>query len=164
MARSPRIPNWLPLEQSTIYFLTICVQKRQRVLANPRIWKAIIKQIENIEGQGKWTIFAALAMPDHLHLLASPSEREYSISGFVRWFKACFNDEVKPSWQWQAGAFDRLLRKKESVYQKWEYVRLNPVRAGLVQTPEEWLFQIGFERRRFVETPYNTSFALLGEI
>ena len=42
---------------------------------------------------------------------------------------------------WQEGFFDHLLRSSESYAEKWEYVRMNPVRAGLVPTPEEWAYQ-----------------------
>ena len=33
---------------------------------------------------------------------------------------------------WQEGFFDHILRSDESMAQKWEYVRENPVRAGFV--------------------------------
>jgi len=39
---------------------------------------------------------------------------------------------------WQRGFFDHLLRSEESYGQKWNYVRENPVRAGLAQNPEDW--------------------------
>jgi putative transposase len=42
---------------------------------------------------------------------------------------------------WQPGFFDHLLRNDESYSQKWEYVRLNPVRAGLVKRADEWPHQ-----------------------
>jgi putative transposase len=42
---------------------------------------------------------------------------------------------------WQPGFFDHLLRSSESYSEKWEYVRLNPVRKGLVDRPEEWPYQ-----------------------
>jgi len=42
---------------------------------------------------------------------------------------------------WQEGFFDHVLRSAESYAQKWEYVRMNPVRAGLCQKPEEWPYQ-----------------------
>lgn len=48
------------------------------------------------------------------------------------------------SWRWQEGCFDRLLRSDESLSDKWEYLRQNPVRAGLVSTPEEWPYQFAF--------------------
>jgi len=39
---------------------------------------------------------------------------------------------------WQRGFFDHVLRSEESYSQKWEYVRENPVRANLVQYPNDW--------------------------
>jgi putative transposase len=42
---------------------------------------------------------------------------------------------------WQEGFFDHVLRSGESYAQKWSYVRMNPVRAGLTAAPEEWPFQ-----------------------
>jgi hypothetical protein len=42
---------------------------------------------------------------------------------------------------WQEGFFDHLLRSSESYGEKWEYVRMNPVRAGLCRQPEDWVFQ-----------------------
>jgi REP element-mobilizing transposase RayT len=42
---------------------------------------------------------------------------------------------------WQPGFFDHVLRSDESYAQKWEYVRDNPVRAGLVASWEEWPHQ-----------------------
>jgi len=41
---------------------------------------------------------------------------------------------------WQRGFFDHLLRSEESYGQKWNYVRENPVRAGLVARVEDWRF------------------------
>ena len=42
---------------------------------------------------------------------------------------------------WQPGFFDHVLRNDESYSQKWEYVRENPVRAGLVVRADEWPYQ-----------------------
>ena len=48
---------------------------------------------------------------------------------------------TKKSPLWQPGFFDRALRNDESYSQKWEYVRANPVRAGLVARADEWPYQ-----------------------
>ncbi|HEY2681003.1 MAG TPA: hypothetical protein VGI59_06740 [Candidatus Udaeobacter sp.] len=37
---------------------------------------------------------------------------------------------------WQRGIFDHVLRSDESYAEKWNYVRANPVRAGLVNDPD----------------------------
>ena len=41
---------------------------------------------------------------------------------------------------WEKGFFDRVMRSRESYEQKWLYVRENPVRAGLVEKAEDWVF------------------------
>ena len=99
-------------------------------------------------------------MPDHLHLLTAPQNREASVSAYSKWFKRWFNqaycrqncgpsvpDDSTPSemtWRWQEGCFDRLLRSDESLSEKWEYLRQNPVRAGLVHKPGDWPYQYAF--------------------
>ena len=39
---------------------------------------------------------------------------------------------------WQREFFDHLLRSGESLTEKWRYVEMNPVRAGLCAHPEEY--------------------------
>jgi len=43
---------------------------------------------------------------------------------------------------WQDESFDHVLRSDESLKEKMEYIRMNPVRKGLVQAPEgyKWLW------------------------
>ena len=42
---------------------------------------------------------------------------------------------------WQPGFFDHLLRHSDSYSEKWNYVWMNPVRAELVERPEDWKLQ-----------------------
>jgi len=42
---------------------------------------------------------------------------------------------------WQADYFDRYLRNGDSYSDKWQYVELNPVRAGLVETADQWPYK-----------------------
>jgi REP-associated tyrosine transposase len=149
MAHPPRIPNWLPWEQETVYFITFCVEKRWHVLADPRVWKLILQTLHRLN---QWTTLAAIAMPDHLHILSAPLHREASVSAYSKWFKRWFSEDycrlsvsdgtrLTQSWQWQEGCFDRLLRSGESLSDKWAYLRENPVRAGLVTNPADWPYQ-----------------------
>jgi hypothetical protein len=39
-----------------------------------------------------------------------------------------------------ANFFDHVLRSTESYSEKWNYVRDNPVRAGLVSNADEWKY------------------------
>jgi len=65
----------------------------------------------------------------------------------AKWMKSLKNALSKtiraqkiPAPHWQKAFFDHTLRSAESYSQKWEYVRQNPVRAGLVARPEDWPF------------------------
>ena len=40
--------------------------------------------------------------------------------------------------EWQRDFFDHRLRKAESYREKADYIRANPVRAGLVKAPQDW--------------------------
>jgi len=39
---------------------------------------------------------------------------------------------------WQRDFFDHRLRKNEAYLEKAAYIRMNPVRAGLVASAEDW--------------------------
>jgi putative transposase len=42
---------------------------------------------------------------------------------------------------WEEGFFDHVLRSNESYSQKWNYVRENPMRVGLVKSAADWRYQ-----------------------
>jgi putative transposase len=77
-------------------------------------------------------------MPDHLHALLSFA-RDQSMSELIRdWkrFDARTNHVI-----WQDGYFDHRLRADERGTQlksKMNYIRGNPVAAGLCASAEEW--------------------------
>ena len=58
-----------------------------------------------------------------------------------KWFKAGALGATINKPLWQPGFFDHVLRNDESYAQKWEYVRHNPVRAGLADSADEWPYQ-----------------------
>ncbi len=45
---------------------------------------------------------------------------------------------IPRSWRWQPGFHDHKFRTPEAETRKWEYICLNPVRAKLVDRPEQW--------------------------
>jgi REP element-mobilizing transposase RayT len=158
VSRPPRIPNWLPWEKPTIYFITFCIASRKSVLANAKAWEICRAVFDKLE----WRILSAIAMPDHLHILVAPVSRDACISDFSKWFKRWFNEAYRASnryqpvrdgvamdWRWQEGCFDRLLRSDESLSEKWEYLCQNPVRAGLVEHSEDWPYQFQFNAYEF---------------
>ena len=84
-------------------------------------------------------------MPDHVHFFCSPAEGAKSLSAYMSAFKNWTTKQIKKygysSPIWQKEFFDHVLRSTESYAEKWEYVRLNPMRAGLCKSAEQWPFQ-----------------------
>jgi putative transposase len=143
MGHPPRIPVWLPWDQRVIYFITFCVANRAKVLNNEETFRACKVAVSKVQG---WSVIAGIVMPDHIHLLATPEEdREAKVGELVGALKRWIRRDVDARWRWQAGSFDRLLRREESAYEKWLYLEENPVRAGLVSRPEDWPYRMGFD-------------------
>jgi REP element-mobilizing transposase RayT len=111
-------------------FVTICVANRDPVLANEQAFRAFKAAVAKLQ---HWRVLAAILMPDHLHVIVSPTDgRDTNVGNFSAALKRWIRREVEAAWNWQPGCFDRLLRSDESLHEKWLYVQDNPVRAGLV--------------------------------
>ena len=93
--------------------------------------------IEHYLAAEKWWLDLFLAMPDHWHALAT--FRDVSeMAGTIRDWKRFVSKQAGVTWQ--DGFFEHRLRTHESANEKWHYIRLNPVRKGLVPEPEDWKF------------------------
>jgi REP element-mobilizing transposase RayT len=139
----PRIPVWLRWEQRVIYFVTICVEDRQSVLANDKALNAFKAAIGKLQ---HWRVLAATVMPDHLHAFVAPTQdRDAKLGNFSAALKRWIRKQLNASWNFQPGCFDCLLRSDESLHDKWLYVRENPVRAHLVKHWKDWPYQIGLD-------------------
>ena len=88
-------------------------------------------------------------MPDHLHALLS-FPRDQSMSELIRGWKR-FHTRTNPV-VWQEGYFDHRLRddeRGEELSAKMNYIRENPVVAGLCAKAEDWRWVIDpFVRER----------------
>jgi len=83
-------------------------------------------------------------MPDHVHLFVRGGP-DFVLAQWIGMLKQTVAKTAAPVPRgkqfWQEGFFDHVLRNDESYSQKWSYVRENPVRAGLVKSPDEWPYQ-----------------------
>ena len=79
-------------------------------------------------------------MPDHVHLFVCGG-RGFTLSSWIGGLKRAISVTVESPKLWQPGFFDHILRSDESYGEKWNYVRNNPVRAGLVKSAGDWPYQ-----------------------
>jgi putative transposase len=144
METRPRKPR--RLEQlfqsydSPIYFITFSTYDSRNTLAT----QAVLLKFESFAKQAKEHGVAFgryVIMPDHIHCFVriAPEQR---IGTTIRLLKRSLSSAItaRPP-HWQPGFFDHVLRHSKSYTEKWSYVFRNPVRAGLVEKPEDWPFQ-----------------------
>jgi REP element-mobilizing transposase RayT len=125
-----------------IYFVTANAAKRRSVLATSEVHRAFLEFARLGEDRGAF-IGAYVLMPDHIHFFVALDPE----SKLAVWMKSLKNSLSKtlrsldvPAPHWQKGFFDHVLRSADSYSQKWEYVRENPVRAGLAKAWQDWPF------------------------
>ena len=82
-------------------------------------------------------------MPDHIHLFVC-GPHDFILAEWIKGLKRGVSNAFRlgpTRLRWQPGFFDHLLRNDESYAQKWNYIRENPVRAGLVDFANDWSYQ-----------------------
>jgi REP element-mobilizing transposase RayT len=96
-------------------------------------------------------LYAVVVMPDHVHLLCLPLRAEdgwpFPLVDILQCLKGTTAHRInrlllRAGPVWEEESFDYVLRSDESLKEKVEYLRQNPVRRGLVVRPEDyrWLW------------------------
>ena len=139
----PRLDRVFQKYDPPLYFVTFNTLHRKRLLARKEVFSALCNYADKNAEHGR-AIGRFVIMPDHVHMFVRLAP-EAKLSDFIRLLKQSLTKELKrvgvEEHIWQPGFFDRLLRYSESYYEKWNYVRENPVRAGLVSDADEWPWQ-----------------------
>jgi len=83
-------------------------------------------------------------MPNHVHVLIETKE-DWPLGDIVQSWKSFSAKEInkrlgRTGTVWRADYHDRFIRDDKHLAAVRAYIRANPVAAGLVETPEDWLF------------------------
>ncbi len=126
------------VENGAWFFLTVCCATRGRAqLDNRETFEVMSAAVEYYTAAGRWRVGVFLAMPDHWHALAAFPDTSNMASVVRNWKRFVAK---RTGLIWQDGFFDRRLRTRSDFVEKWEYVRMNPVKAGFVRRPEDWRY------------------------
>lgn len=141
-------------------------------LRDPRMAKVVEDALLHFDGR-RYKLLAWVVMPNHVHViiempgLGAPasSRREMTPprhAGKMPAFPGLAR--IIHSWNsytstqanlilgcggafWQREYYDRVVRDQRHLRRAIEYIHNNPVKAGLVQRPEEWQFSSAWEGR-----------------
>lgn len=109
------------------------------------------------ERTARFIVYAYVVMPDHVHMLLQPTKG--NISQILQSLKLHSSLEINRHlnkshsgesafaamddygmFLWQKGFYDHVIRDDRDFRNHVEYIRHNPVKAGLVEKPEEYPF------------------------
>jgi len=142
-ARPPRLRLFANVRP--FYFITFNTAQRKCILDNTDLHQSFIQYAEKGFASYAVTVGRYVIMPDHIHLFVLLPERGTTLQNWVKGLKTVLGKTLSERGlsrpYWQPGFFDHVLRSGESYGEKWQYVTMNPVRAGLCANPDEWPWQ-----------------------
>jgi len=125
------------------YSLTFCTFHRRPHFISADIIEPIALKFSQCAERHRFAISAYCFMPDHVHLLIEGLTGSSSALPFISaakqatgyWFKKLRNEPL-----WQRSGWDRIVRSDQQTIEVVRYLLMNPVRAGLVDSPLEYPF------------------------
>ncbi|HEY3093458.1 MAG TPA: transposase [Vicinamibacterales bacterium] len=123
------------------YFLTICTLSRTRVFVEDQPVSLVVAHLSRTADDHGFSVVAYCLMPDHIHALIEGRHPAADFREFVRIFKQRSSFEWKRECGkplWQRSYFEHVLRDDEDTIGVAKYILENPVRAGLVERPEDY--------------------------
>ena len=132
--------------EAPLYEINICTKWRRKCLANTTSYDILAASLKDAGPLCGWQVGRYMVMPDHIHFFVTPASRECKdLSEFIGGWKSWTRREIRlqyyRSFDWQEDFFDHLIRSGESYGDRWNYLLLNPVKAGLVARSEDWPYQ-----------------------
>ena len=145
------LPHIEPFERDV--FVTFCTYERWIIPKQLRL-----KVLEHClhDHQAKILADCVVVMPDHVHMIFSILQDEqgiyYPLRHIMQAIKSASAHSInkllkRKGTVWQDESVDHIIRSDLSIREKSEYVCMNPVRKGLVESPDDypWLWRSWIE-------------------
>ncbi|KYC40251.1 transposase [Scytonema hofmannii PCC 7110] len=138
------LPHW-ELDEA-VYFITFNTWEKLELTPEAR---QVVLNACLFFNNKRYKIFVLAIMSDHVHMLIQPwlkSENEFwSLGSIMHSIKSYSAKQIPKVMKhigtvWQEERYDRIMRNEQEFQGCWEYIRQNPVKAGLSDTPEEYPF------------------------
>ncbi len=138
------LPHWQ--EPGRVYFLSWSCKRGLILSADERT--IALKALRYWDGW-KWKVFAAVVMPDHVHILAQPfthpEQGSIDLAEIIHSVKSFSAHQINRQRRrrgpvWEQERYDRVIRDEAEFLEKWQYIRNNPLKQGLVSQAESYLW------------------------
>jgi putative transposase len=143
-------PNAI-LSPARTFFVTTKASMGRRLLQSERNAGLLIGVLRSLVSGHKFKLHDFVVMPDHLHVLLTVEEG-MTIENAMQLIKGRFSHRLSHEFGylgevWQRGFSEVQVMNRESFLQHRTYIAMNPVKAGLVDSPEKYPFCFEFLAR-----------------
>lgn len=133
-----------PPQETRTFFTSSSTWERRSVLQSHPLCDLLLDVIRQSRAKGRFEVHEFVFMPNHVHLILTPSAT-VSLEKAMQFIKGGLSYRAKRELGvngeiWQKGYNERRIRSAEEYAAEVEYVWLNPVKAGLVEKPEDFLY------------------------
>jgi putative transposase len=140
-------PNAI-LSSARTFFATTRTSMGRRLLQSERNAGLLIDVMRSLVVEHKFTLHDFVVMPDHLHVLLTVGDG-MTIEKAMQLIKGRFSHRLSHELGylgeiWQRGFSEVQVLNRESLLQHRTYIAMNPVKAGLVDSPEQYPFCFEF--------------------
>jgi putative transposase len=143
-------PNAI-LSPARTFFVTTKASMGRRLLQSERNAGLLIEVLRSLVSEHKFKLHDFVVMPDHLHVLVTVEEG-MTIEKEMQLIKGRFSHRLSHEFGylgevWQRGFSEVQVMNRESFLQHRTYIAMNPVKAGLADSPEKYPFCFEFLAR-----------------
>jgi putative transposase len=129
-------------------FFTLCLSDRQAAFLHETVVFAVREILAESASRFACVVLAYCFMPDHAHVLLGGLDAYADLwRAIVDWKQRSgfWLAQHAPGTTWQKGFYDRILRTQADRLACVRYIVANPVRAGLVDSWEDYPFLGGLD-------------------
>ncbi|MGH9600734.1 MAG: REP-associated tyrosine transposase [Terracidiphilus sp.] len=135
------------LRPARTFFVTTKASMGRRLLQTERNAELLVKVLRSLVTEKMFELHDFVIMPDHVHLLMTVDDG-MTIEKAMQLIKGRFSYQLSHEFGykgeiWQRGFSEVQVMNRTSFERHREYIAENPVKAGLVSSPGEYLFCFG---------------------
>jgi putative transposase len=143
------------MDSQRTFFITTIAWHRVPVFRVEARARLLIDVLLDYRRQGKYLLHEFVVMPDHIHVLFTPAP-EIALERAMQFIKGGYSYRLGKTEKikvWQQSFTNHRIRDAEDYERHCEYVRMNPVRAGLVREAASYPFSSASPGLRLDEMP-----------
>src|SRR5580658_2943772 len=127
-------------QETRTYLVTAVTAERRSIFQVTATAELLERTILDYRNQGRFLLHAFVIMPDHFHALITPAP-EVSLEKAMQFIKGGFSFRLKSKHDvWMRSFNESQILTEEKFVNCVRYIHENPVRRGLVSTPEAYPF------------------------